>query len=954
MSTLPEPSSSQAVLKPSPALGPSSRTAKWFVGLAAFILVTVSIAAYLYHQFQMAAIAAEHLRLMVIGPATLHPGVAAQFGVSTTEVTGSPVSIPVEVDLYSPDGKRLLGRKESTDQQGRLQVTIPADMSLPADATLKVVAMHPGIREEMSAPLAVGAMQLVTQLSLDKPLYQPGETVFYRSLSLSRFGLAVDREVPIHFEILDSGGAVVPNSQADGITDRGVGNGAFAIPDSLPGGQYTLLARCSDGSFPQKKQNFLIRRSRVPRLKKELEFLRDNYLPGDTVTADFSAKRPEGGPASTAKLRILATIDGQNVLERNVQTDNAGALRIEFKLPDKIARGYAQLAVTIEDGGSRETIAKDIPINLGKLDVHFYPEGGDLVAGLENRVYFACRDSLDKPVNISGVIVNDNSQVLAAVESVHEGMGQFSFTPRPGESYRLKIITPAGIKNEPKLPVAAVGCPIVLTTGTSMFGPSDPLEFNIRSAKADLPLVVGAWCRGILVGQLALVTKKNENGMNPVVLPLPDDVGGVIRLTVFDYSINSNQSDPQFPKPLAERLVYRRLDRQLKVRAAQLREHYNPGEKVNVSLAVTNEKDEPVAAALGVSVVDEALLTLAEDHTPSMTTYFLLTSEIENAQDLENADFYLSIDKSSSAPPAVALDLLLGTQGWRRFAEKTRQQRDEEDPEQQRLTRLAAFSGPSSPPMIYDNLGRIRTNYQKSLAVYYADRTQILYTVIAISFLAALGLMLLVFMLGLMRIIRGASFWLPVLGTVACCAIIGALLVDPQRFAGENNHAVPFLPYHAPAAESDAKKDIEARKKPSEEKTADKSGPSQPNRRSEAASPLSAQSLQQEQVIARPNRPSGEKTISGPIAPAKTEHFIVRQYAHQNIAGQPGGQGDFAESLYWNPLLIADGDGKVSISFDLPDSITAFRLQADAHGTSRIGSARLEIPSQNSSNTEQK
>jgi len=64
----------------------------------------------------------------------LHPGVAAQFDVSTTEVTGVPVSIPVEVDLYSSDGKRLLGRKESTDQQGRLQVTIPADMSLPDGA----------------------------------------------------------------------------------------------------------------------------------------------------------------------------------------------------------------------------------------------------------------------------------------------------------------------------------------------------------------------------------------------------------------------------------------------------------------------------------------------------------------------------------------------------------------------------------------------------------------------------------------------------------------------------------------------------------------------------------------------------------------------------------------------------------------------------------------------------
>ena len=108
-----------------------------------------------------------------------------------------------------------------------MQVTIPADMSLPANTTLKVAALHRGSREEMSASLAVNPARWVTQLSLDKPLYQPGETIYYRSLSLARFGLTVDREIPIHFEILDSKGVTVANSQAEGTTDHGVGNGGF-------------------------------------------------------------------------------------------------------------------------------------------------------------------------------------------------------------------------------------------------------------------------------------------------------------------------------------------------------------------------------------------------------------------------------------------------------------------------------------------------------------------------------------------------------------------------------------------------------------------------------------------------------------------------------------------------------------------------------------------------------
>ncbi len=942
MNTSSEPLPPQAVLKPSLTVGPpSGPAAKLLVSLAAFALVAISIAGYLYHRFQMAAIAAEHLRLMVTGPSTLLSGAAAQFDIRTTEVTGSAVSTAIEVDLYSPDGKIPFARKEYTDQQGRLQVSIWADLSMPAGATLKVVAQHRGSREEMSAPLTVNPTRLATQLSLDKPLYQPGETIFYRSLSLSRFGLAVDREIPIHFEILDPAGAVLPNSRTDGTTDHGVGNGIYNIPDDLPGGQYAILVRSLDESFPEERRKFLIRRYRPPRLKKELEFTSESYIPGDTVTADFSVKRQEGGPVPAAKLHLLATVDGQTLLEKDVQPDKAGKFRIELKLPEKIARGNGQVAVTVSDGGTRETISKAIPINLGKVDVHFYPEGGDLAAGLENRLYFVCQDSLGKPLHITGVVENEKGRTMAAVETIREGMGQFSFTPQAGESYRLKIMAPADVKDEPKLPAAVTDCPIVLTTGTGVFGPSEALEFNVRSSKAGLPLVVGAWCRGVMVGQVALVTKKNESGINPVVLPLPDEVGGVIRLTVFDYSIDPSQSQRQFPKPLAERLVYRRLDRRLNVRALDLHEHYAPGEMVNISLAVTNEKNEPVPAAVGVSVVEQALFGLAGDHTPTMTTRFLLTSEIENPEDLENADFYLSEDKSSPVPPAVALDLLLGTQGWRRFTDKTRQQSAEHGLENTPSARPADFSGQFGPPIMYDNLSRIRDDYLKKLTTYYTDRTQVLYTVVTISFLGAWGLLLLVFMLGLLRIVRGAAFWLPVLGMMVCCSIIGALLMNPLRFAGENDQAVPFLSYQAAAAKPAAKNDLKSEKKSSAEKTADKPS-AQPTRRSETAA-LPSLSPQLEQVVPRTNAARGEKALSGPTEPAKTEHFIVRQYAHQHAAAESGARGDFAESLFWNPLLIAAPDGKVPVSFDLPDSIASFRLQADANGAARLGSLRMEI-----------
>src|SRR5262249_55230330 len=49
-----------------------------------------------------------------------------------------------------------------------------------------------------------------------------------------------------------------------------------------------------------------------------------------------------------------------------------------------------------------------------------------------------------------------------------------------------------------------------------------------------------------------------------------------------------------------------------------------------------------------------------------LPAHFLLAGEVKNPADLEHADFLLTDHPKA----AIALDLLLGTQGWRRFAEQ--------------------------------------------------------------------------------------------------------------------------------------------------------------------------------------------------------------------------------------------------------------------------------------------
>ena len=80
-----------------------------------------------------------------------------------------------------------------------------------------------------------------------------------------------------------------------------------------------------------------------------------------------------------------------------------------------------------------------------------------------------------------------------------------------------------------------------------------------------------------------------------------------------------------------------------------------------------NEKQLPVPAIALVAVVDTSVLKLADEKTArGLATHFFLTTEVRHPEDLENADILLS--DHPKAP--LALDLLLGCQGWRRFAEQ--------------------------------------------------------------------------------------------------------------------------------------------------------------------------------------------------------------------------------------------------------------------------------------------
>ena len=226
--------------------------------------------------------------------------------------------------------------------------------------------------------------------------------------------------------------------------ENAVAGFAWDMPAGTPGGEYSVQVSHPWTGYVPGERKFDVRAYRAPRLKSQIVFLRDGYGPGDTAGATLHVERAEGGMPAGAKVTAVARVDGVEVHRGETKVDAAATARASFKLPAEIARGEGTLAWIIEDGGVVETATKTIPILLQTVDLTMYPEGGDLVAGLPDRVYLEAFTPAKKPADLAGVIVDGKGNEVATFRTEHEGRGRFDLKPAKGEKYTLKITQPAG------------------------------------------------------------------------------------------------------------------------------------------------------------------------------------------------------------------------------------------------------------------------------------------------------------------------------------------------------------------------------------------------------------------------------------------------------------------------------------------------------------------------------
>ncbi len=532
--------------------------------------------------------------------------------------------------------------------------------------------------------------EYVTHLATDRSLYRPGDTVRFRSLTLERFSLQLPQQaLHLRYRITGPNDVELYNKEfasrvvagknndavkgLDGAPLLGVGVGEFALPADVSSGRYTLSVSEVNERFPEEKRTFTVKRWHAPRFETDVTFDRSSYGAGGKVKMAVRVK-PFQGPAANIKneIKVVAnvTVDDLDVAfaNRSRLVDNEGRVDFEFTLPERIQRGEGVVTIQCKDAVSYEMIERSLPIVGGDLDIEFFPEGGDLIAGVPNRVYFQARTKANRPADIAGRIVDDAGLEVARLQTlsdanepgINQGLGSFTLTPKLNRRYSLRLDAPVGIERAFPLPNAKISGVALHITQEVV---DNEIDVTLHNAKESRTLLIAAYCRGRWIGHKDNVEVK-ANASTQINWKLPLDVAGVYRITVFE---RKGRGDETTFHPLAERLIYRKNAEHVDVTVTSDRGSYQPGQTVRLNLQARNEKKQFVPTLALVAVVDQSVLKAAVEKTArSLPTHFLLTTEVRASEDIEHADVMLGVHPKA----AQSLDLLLGCQGWRRFAEQ--------------------------------------------------------------------------------------------------------------------------------------------------------------------------------------------------------------------------------------------------------------------------------------------
>jgi hypothetical protein len=567
-----------------------------------------------------------------------------------------PLEATVSAALTGPDGKERRLFQVRTKADGVAHVSFRTPELPPGPCKLKVQTRSSLGEETLvgDIPLRSGARVLLTT---DKPLYQPGQTIYLRALALRSFDLRPVVGKPLTIEVADGKGNKVFRRTVT-TSAFGVAQADFTLADEVNTGDYRISARVDVHSA---EKTVAVRPYTLPKFKVALSTDRPFYLPREDVKCTLQVDYFFGKPVAGAEVEVKGStfdVAFKDFHTFKGKTDAAGALALTVCLPayfvgQPLKQGNAVVrfeARVTDTANQTETASLSRPVSDRPIQVSLIPDGGRVAPGMENRIHVAAHypDGQPAPCAVEvWVGAVPQGKPVASLRTNRVGLAGFTLTPaaddfRDGGYRAFTRETLRGVEqqmmpsrlldltvrvrdargNRARSTVALNTSPtddnVSLWLPDGVYKAGEDLAFEVRST-AGLPTV---YLDVVRSGQTVLTRWfDSKSGLAKGKLTLPPGVFGTLEVHAYQFL-------PSGEMRRDARVVYVHPGQELRVKATADKAVHRPGEEGVVHFEVIDAKGNPAQAALGVLVVDEAVYALQEMQPGLDKAFFTLQQEL--------------------------------------------------------------------------------------------------------------------------------------------------------------------------------------------------------------------------------------------------------------------------------------------------------------------------------------
>lgn len=421
-----------------------------------------------------------------------------------------------------------------------------------------------------------------------------------------------------------------------------------------------LLLFCSTGikGIAQKRDSVLaVLAAQFPAEKIFIHYDKENYIAGETMwfKAYFSSNGLPSGISSNFYIRLVDD-KGHTIAEKKYPVTGAAA-KGNIDLPDSLPQGnYYFIATTagMLTYGSDFIYRKNIYIynpfagrkitpTPQNIKVQFFPESGNLVDGLLTVVAFKATDAGGNPVEVNGVIRNEEGTTIASFKSYHDGIGRVQFKPQLSKKYKAEIDYNGNIHS--------FNLPEVISSGINLKIQDEPggIAFTVSRSVKDKSDFENITLVGVMNNQVVNETDiEFDNYMSVKGHILTDSLpSGILHFTVFNKD----------GIPLAERLSFVNNREYISAGNINTVKHDSAKRAMN-----SFDIDFPASIQRSLSVAVTDASSGGSGDKENIWSAFLLSGDLKGY--IHNPAWYF---ETTGDTAALAMDNLMLTHGWVRF-----------------------------------------------------------------------------------------------------------------------------------------------------------------------------------------------------------------------------------------------------------------------------------------------